>query len=595
MIALLFAALLPQQGTTVPASRFEMATPLRLPAITIDALNDGIGLAQQAARSYNLQGRVLWIDGTANIERCNTDAKIVELVQKIKSVGFNTIVYDVKPISGQVLYFSKIAPKIQSWKGKVLPDDFDPLAAMSRAAKKVGIELLISLNAFSEGHSLFKEGPGYSHPEWQSIIYDPLYVIEMPGEEAGETEWVPISPKLNAMPGDAQCAVFTDTSKIKNPDRDTFAVSVDRDGRVVDGFDAGGVGGGVPTVPTGGSVVIGRGKAADFLEEHAVPGEKLNFRTYAKFVPISARPDIQYPLMTNPNRPDVQARNLAIVEEILRNYPVNGILYDDRLRYGGLNADFSPLTTSLFEKHVGKKLLWPDDVFRYTISPTLTRGIRPGKYFDAWLAWRSEQMKQWVTRVGNTVHRVRKDAKFGIYAGSWYGDYQQFGNNYASPQFDGGFWFLTKPYQRTGFAPALDLLITGCYYTTPTIFDALQAGKPIGSTVEAAGQLSNRAARDATWSYAGISLDAFRGNPEGLANVLQAACASTQGVMVFDLSHDIEPMWPVFARAFARPMKAPHQVPGLLDAIRAKRGRYDAWGVKEPIVPISAGSSGVGF
>jgi hypothetical protein len=77
--------------------------------------------------------------------------------------------------------------------------------------------------------------------------------------------------------------------------------------------------------------------------------------------------------------------------------------------------------------------------------------------------------------------------------------------------------------------------------------------------------------------------------------VLQAACASTQGVMVFDLSHDIEPMWPVFAQAFRRSAQAPHQVPGLLDQIRAKRKRYDAWGAKEPPVPISSGSSGIGF
>ncbi len=65
--------------------------------------------------------------------------------------------------------------------------------------------------------------------------------------------------------------------------------------------------------------------------------------------------------------------------------------------------------------------------------------------------------------------------------------------------------------------------------------------------------------------------------------------------MVFDLSHDIEPMWPVFEKAFARQATAPHAVKGLLDLVRQKRRRLDAMGVPDPPVPISAGSSGIGF
>ncbi len=211
------------------------------------------------------------------------------------------------------------------------------------------------------------------------------------------------------------------------------------------------------------------------------------------------------------------------------------------------------------------------------------------------MAWRAEVMRDWVDLVATRVKKARPSALFGVYAGSWYGDYQQYGNNYASPDFGGGFWFNTRSYQRTGFASRLDLLMTGCYYSVGPIYEAMGAGLPIGPTVESAGQLTNRAARDMTWAYAGISLDKFKGDPEGLSKVLQAACASTQGVMVFDLSHDIEPMWDVFSRAFRKERKAPHQVPGLLDQIRAKRKRYDAWGVKDPIIPISTGSTGIGF
>lgn len=570
----------------LPQGRFELAAPLRLAPITIDALNDGIGLAQQTARAKWLQGRVMWIDGTANLVRCNTDAKIVSLVEKIKSTGFNTIVYDVKPISGEVLYPSRIAPKIEEWRGQTLPKEFDPLAAMSREAKKQGLSLLISLNAFSEGHNFNGRGPGYEHVEWQTVVYDPIYIVASESkEEEGEDEWLQLNPKMDEIPPEGMLGVFSTPAKAAQMPEQASRVTVDRNGLVVSG----------DSVPPGGSILAGTGKAGTFLDERDEVGSHLRFETFPLFVPIGRRPNLQYPLITNPNHPAVRARNLAIVKEVLESYDVDGIVYDDRLRYAGLYADFSPAATSAFEKRLGRKVGWPDDVFKYTISPTLVRGIRPGKYFEAWLTWRAEVMRDWVDEVSRTVKKTKPGALFGVYAGSWYGDYQQYGSNYAAPGFEAGFWPLTKAYQKTGFANRLDVLFTGCYYNTATIFEALGSALPIGPTVEAAGQLSNRAARDAAWTYAGISLDRFKGNPEGLARVLQAACASTQGVMVFDLSHDIEPMWPVFAQAFGRPAKAPHQVKGLLDQVRAKRRRYDALGVKEPPVPISAGSSGVGF
>lgn len=577
-----------------PVSRFEMAYPLGLPAITIDTYNSGYGVGQQMARSKGAQGRMMWIDGTANLDKVASAELVKELVAKIKSVGFNTIVFDVKPISGQVLYKSKIAPKIESWKGKTLPLDFDPLAAMASEAKSQGIELLVSLNAFSEGHALFKVGPGYEQPLWQTVIYDPIQIIKTQSyEEENEVEWAPIESKLNELPKENTVGVFTDASKVGPIKEGTFALSLDKNGRVVTGYDEENPG--PIVVPPGGVVLYGLGSAVDVLEEHDEQGTLFEFDTGPRFIPISQKPEQQYPLMMNPHHPEVQKRALAVIDEVMRNYPVSGILYDDRLRYGGMNADFSPVARNMFEEYLGKKLAWPDDVFKYTLTPSLVRGIKPGKYYDAWLTWRAMQMRNWVGRVRTKVKGINKDLKFGIYAGSWYGEYASYGTNYGSSELDAGFWFLTKAYRETGFASQLDMLVTGCYYKVPTIYEAMLQGAGMGRTVEAAGQLSNRVARDQTWVYAGISLDMFKGDPVGLANVLQAACASTQGVMVFDLSHDIAPMWPVFTSAFTTARKAPHQVPGLLEKVRAMKANYDKMGVKDPPLPILTGASGVGF
>ena len=48
-------------------------------------------------------------------------------LEKAKSVGFNQVVVDVKPIYGEVLYKSKILPPLTTVNGKVIHRDWDYL------------------------------------------------------------------------------------------------------------------------------------------------------------------------------------------------------------------------------------------------------------------------------------------------------------------------------------------------------------------------------------------------------------------------------------------------------------------------------------
>src|SRR4051812_5068938 len=115
LIALGVAAM---SSAQVAKSRFDEVGPLvALPKITIDTRLSGQGLANEAARGNRAQARIIWVDGTANLDRVNTAEKIQALVAQIKKAGFNMIVFDVKPISGQTLYPSQYAPKIAEWKG----------------------------------------------------------------------------------------------------------------------------------------------------------------------------------------------------------------------------------------------------------------------------------------------------------------------------------------------------------------------------------------------------------------------------------------------------------------------------------------------
>ena len=174
-------------------------------------------------------------------------------------------------------------------------------------------------------------------------------------------------------------------------------------------------------------------------------------------------------------------------------------------------------------------------------------------------------------------------------------DYPARGSNWAADDFSAGLRFLTPTYQKTGFAGLLDWMTTGCYYPPGTIADAVAAGRSGGESVEAAGQFSNRAANDQTWMYAGIALSNYDKHPELLQRALQAAAASTQGVMVFDLSHNIDQFWPVFQSAFSTPAASPQSVPGLLADVRSKHAAQKASGVPEPPVVLGGGASGTGL
>ena len=301
--------------------------------------------------------------------------------------------------------------------------------------------------------------------------------------------------------------------------------------------------------------------------------------------------------MMNPNNPQVQARILSMIAEVVHNYGVDGVIFDDRMRYAGANADFSPITRTQFEAFLGRPVVrWPEDIYSYNVGfPSLTKRIVPGPLYDSWLVFRALTIRNWLASAVATVKAIRPPAQVAVYAGSWYPDYPSLGSNWGADDLVAGLRFLTPSYQKTGFAGLVDWLTTGCYYPPGPIADALAVGRPAGESVEAAGQFSNRAVNDQTFVYAGIALSNYNGHPELLARALQAAAASSQGVMVFDYSHNIEQFWPTFTAAFAVPAMPPQAVPGLLDDLRRQHAAQKAAGVPVPPVILQSGTPGTGL
>lgn len=608
--------------------------------ITLDTANDMVGIAQQTASQKGLQGRIMWIDAGANVGNLNSVEKINAIVDKIKKAGFNMIVLDVKPIVGDVIYPSKFAPKLTAWKGQTSPKDLDVLRHVLDAAHSAGLTVYANMSTFGEGHKLVKRGLGYDNPSWQTTMY-----LSDRSVSASGTRYA--LSKLNTVPKDEKSlGIVSDQSKIPTGADVTVAV-LNLDARVVTVFGgavpnsetgampaalgghaadaplpglstepaapaATGVTPAEPTstpeealpashdIPPGGYALVGKGKAGEWLAAHARIGNIMLFHADPTFVRIADdnSGDQLYTIFCDPHNPDVRAHEMDITKEVVTNYDVDGMVFDDRLRYAGINAGFGEPGRKAFEKVVGHPLTWPDDIYRDAAFPGQDPVIGP--YYQQWLEWRAGNVSSWLKEAAATVKSIRPSAQVSVYVGSWYGDYFKNGSNWASPDFKGAkqWTWDTPEYRKTAYGANLDWLTTGCYYVYPTIADAQTVGVSAGQSVEAAGQLSNRVIYDSSWVYAGIYALSYQGHVDTFKDCIKAAAGSSQGVMIFDMSQIVSyDWWGAIAEAFGPGSvpAAPNTVPGLLDTVRAQHAADIAAGKPQPPMPSYQGLQDVGL
>lgn len=116
---------------------------------------------------------LMWFDAEANFARFSSKDSIDFYLEKVGQLGFTHAVVDIRPITGEVLYDSQYAPRMEEWHG-AKRGDFDYLGHFIEKAHALGIEVHASLNVFVAGHNYFDRGLIYSdHPEWASMVYHP--------------------------------------------------------------------------------------------------------------------------------------------------------------------------------------------------------------------------------------------------------------------------------------------------------------------------------------------------------------------------------------------------------------------------------------
>lgn len=117
----------------------------------------------------------MWIDAEANYARFNNRDTIDKYVDIVANLGFTHIVVDARPISGELMYDSDLAPRFNGLKNPAMPNpDLDYLGHFVERGHQRGLKVLFSMNTFCAGHNYFDHGLVYDgHPEWVTIVQDP--------------------------------------------------------------------------------------------------------------------------------------------------------------------------------------------------------------------------------------------------------------------------------------------------------------------------------------------------------------------------------------------------------------------------------------
>lgn len=527
------------------------------------------GVAQAVTEHAGLEGRVLWLDGTANLERLSTRAGVAAVMEKCVKANINTVVVDVKPLSGHVLYESKVAPKLKEWKGFRYPAGYDLLRTALEEGHKRGLKVYADINVFSDGHKLMRSGPVYDKPDQQSIIYDVERTIITP---RGDRRTLSIG--VNRPPSDGEIALYDAGYRIPKtigPNEAFALVLSDRVEAVVDGAlaPASGV-----RIPSDGYLLIGRGEGARWLLQNVRVGDTPNWTAVNKLIPVVDAPSETVSAFMNPANPVSREYQLKIVDELATNYDFDGIVFD-RLRYASFQSDFSELSRRKFEEYLGRPLdRFPADI--YSFDPTPGRPVVWGPYFKQWLEWRAKNILTWLEQASSLVRTKRPGARIGVYVGSWYKTYYTVGVNWGSNEYAPGYDWMSATYNTTGYAHLLDWISTGCYHPIATRAQAKNAGLDDTYTVQAAAEQANQAIGDMAFHYAGLYVLDYKGSPEAFLEAIEAARSYSQGVMIFDLVHIEEyGWWNVLEEAFRKPKGAPHDVPNLLTSVRGLRKSID--------------------
>jgi hypothetical protein len=286
--------------------------------------------------------------------------------------------------------------------------------------------------------------------------------------------------------------------------------------------------------------------------------QSINY-TDSGFIPITQLKH-KYSAMTNPVHPEVQEHGLKIISELFTKYPqFDGIILD-RVRYDGIEADFSNLSKEQFEKYINQKIEnYPDDIYRWSKNEKGEKFRVEGKLYKKWLEWRASVIYNFMTKAREVVKQINPEMKFGVYTGAWYPVYYEVGVNWASKKYDPSkeFDWATADYKNYGYAELLDIYTTGCYFFEVTkeeveklneeIIKRNEAGmgktKDFWYSVEGSAEIAKKVMMNVVPVIGGLYVEQYKDHPEQFKRAIKMCLNKTDGLMIFDLVHIVNYGW----------------------------------------------------
>src|SRR5690625_2393768 len=512
-----------------------------------------------------LSGRVLWYDLLANVQYLNTPEKVEHIVGRTAQAGFDTIVLDVQNNSGFVAYDSDIAPHMSEaeyYENNSYDADYDLLAEVLAAAERHDIEVHANINTFSQGILQSQEGPAFDNPEWQTVYYEGQRMAQ-----AG-SETYPIAG-FNIERGAGQLVVYTpDRYDVSPANRWGTEVAV-VDGVVTDYRDRNTHDSPPMEVPEDGVVLSGNAAARQWLDANARVGAEIAWdQTETRFV-RAGDSDRTGATFVNPLNEDVRAYVHSVVEELVTNYDLDGIVFD-RARYSNQFADFSDASRAAFEERIGHEVEnWPEDIFEIQFTET-DQTIERGPLFPEWIEFRAAVITDAVADMSEYVRSLDPMVQVSIYAGARYELDGQEGVNWGSENYQPPYDWASPDYGSTGYAEHLDFFMAGTYFEDVTKAEAIASGQPADwYSVEGSAEMAMEAVDLANITYASLYLNQYQGDPDQFKRAMEMAIEKTHGIMIFDLVYLEEfEWWDIAQEVLDTGATSPHREGDLVNLIR---------------------------
>jgi uncharacterized lipoprotein YddW (UPF0748 family) len=259
----------------------------------------------------------------------------------------------------------------------------------------------------------------------------------------------------------------------------------------------------------------------------------------------------KYGAMVDPMNENYRKHIVSVLQDLVKAYPsLDGVLLD-RVRYDGIEADFSSHSRMLFQHYIGKRVKhFPEDIFKWEKGDDGKYHVSRGVWFNKWIEWRSHNIYNAMAQLRKAVKDINPNVSFGTYTGAWYPSYYEVGVNFASKTYDPSkdYDWATPDYKKTGYMELLDLYTTGNYYTDISIKDYRENQHCVWNETDSEAQSGDwycvegscRKLRGILGGHkflGGVLIDQLYNTPGLLSEAIKMNLRESDGLMLFDVVH----------------------------------------------------------